>query len=72
MVSPFTQGNRYTFMGTCEHILLESCPPQQSDFVVSADFITDSMDNGAIGVFMVSVQCNNNIILLSYRGYMLF
>ena len=56
MVSPFTLSSSYTFMGTCEHILLESCPPETADVVVVADFITDSMENGAIGIFIISVH----------------
>ena len=56
MVSPFTLSSRYTFMGTCEHILLQSCPPETAEVFVVADFITDSMENGAIGIFILSVQ----------------
>ncbi|XP_064387505.1 uncharacterized protein LOC135335846 isoform X3 [Halichondria panicea] len=50
MVSPFTRSTSYTFMGTCEHALLQSCD-DSVDFMVRTDFLTDSMDNGAVGVF---------------------
>ena len=53
MVSPFTRSTSYTFMGTCEHALLQSCD-NSVDFMVRTDFLTDSMDNGAVGVFFVS------------------
>lgn len=53
MVSPFTRSTSYTFMGSCEHTLLRSCD-ENIDFSVRTDFITNSMENGAVGVFIVS------------------
>ena len=53
MVSPFTLSTSYTFMGSCERVLLQSCD-SSIDFMVRVDFITDSMENGAVGVFLVS------------------
>ena len=53
MVSPFTRSTSYTFKGSCERVLLQSCNPS-IDFMVRVDFITDSMENGAVGVFLVS------------------
>ncbi|XP_064387502.1 uncharacterized protein LOC135335845 isoform X3 [Halichondria panicea] len=51
LVSPFTRSTSYTFMGTCEHTLLQSCD-DSVDFMVRTDFLTDNMDNGAVGVFI--------------------
>ncbi len=53
LVSAFSRSTSYTFMGSCEHALLQSCD-DLVDFMVRTDFITDSMDNGAVGVFIVS------------------
>ena len=54
MVSPFSLSTSYTFMGSCERVLLRSCD-NSVDFSVRTDFITDSMENGAVGVFLVSI-----------------
>ena len=53
IVSPFTLSTSYTFMGSCERVLLQSCD-SSINFTVRIDFIADSMKNGAVGVFLVS------------------
>ena len=52
-VSPFnsTAANSYSFTGTCELVVLQSCSGAQSDFSVRVDFLTDTGATGAVGVF---------------------
>ena len=41
----------YGFMGTCEHIAVSSCGSiPDFDVRVTVDFLTDSMENGAVGL----------------------
>ena len=49
---PFTQSVSYGFKGTCEHVALSLCDSLSATFVVTVDFLTESMENGAIGVFL--------------------
>jgi len=60
VVSPFARAESYTFMGSCEHVLLRSC--DGGDFEVRTDFITDTQENGAVGIFIVSPYRISTII----------
>ena len=52
LVSPFNASTSYNFRGTCELIALRSCDEsEEPDFAVRVDFISDTMDNGAVGVY---------------------
>lgn len=51
MVRPFNGTPSYSFRGTCELIAVMSCTSAVQDFSVRVDFISDTTDNGAVGVF---------------------
>lgn len=53
MVSPFsfTPTTGYRFRGTCELTALQSCSGAEPDFAVRVDFLTDTLETGAVGVF---------------------
>ena len=43
----------YGFAGTCEHIAVSPCEPiPGSDVRVTVDFLTESMENGAVGLLI--------------------
>lgn len=48
-VSPFSHSSSYRFSGTCEHTLLRPCVPM-SNFAVTADFESDDLATGRIGL----------------------
>ena len=50
-VQPFTRTSMYGFMGVCEHIAASSCETIAGfDVQVTVDFLTESMENGAVGL----------------------
>lgn len=54
-VQPFAQSVSYGFKGTCEHVALSLCEGSSSAsirFGVTVDFLTESMENGAVGLFV--------------------
>ena len=52
-VMPFERTTMYGFMGTCEHIAVSSCEPVPGfDVRVTVDFLTESMENGAVGLLV--------------------
>ena len=41
----------YGFMGPCEHVAFSSCQPVDgNDVRVTVDFLTNSLENGAVGL----------------------
>lgn len=46
----------YTFHGTCEHILLENCLLNPSDFHVTIEFVSSNLDIGRVGVKLRSME----------------
>ena len=48
-ISPFNGNSKYSLKGTCEYIALSSCDGSP-DFSVTVDFLTGSLENGAIGI----------------------
>ncbi len=52
MTSPFNSSTSFTFKGTCELIALSSCDISHPKyFRIAVDFLTDTLNNGAVGVF---------------------
>ena len=50
-VQTFRKSTKYGFMGTCEHVAVSSCLPIAGfDIQVTVDFITESMEIGAVGL----------------------
>ena len=47
---PSSTQQSYTFHGTCEHILLENCLLNPSDFRITVDFVSNNLDIGHVGV----------------------
>lgn len=45
--------NMYGFLGTCEHVATSLCDPVDGyDVRVTVDFLTQSMENGAVGLLV--------------------
>ena len=57
---PSSTQQSYTFHGTCEHILLENCLLNPSDFRITIDFASSNLDIGHVGV----KQRNMEIVIL--------
>ena len=53
-VQPFNQSVSYRFKGTCEHIALSLCESTSTSpkFSVNVDFLSESMENGAVGFIL--------------------
>ena len=50
-VQPFTRTTEYRFNGMCEHIAASPCETIEGfDVRVTVDFLTGSMENGAVGL----------------------
>ena len=50
-VQTFTKTTEYGFLGTCEHVAVSPCLPIAGfDVQVTVDFLTETMDNGAVGL----------------------
>ena len=50
-MQPFSGNTKYNFMGPCEHTALSSCNPIPFfDVRVTVDFLTESLENGAVGL----------------------
>ena len=51
LVQPFTRMSDYRFMGICEYTALSSCIPIPGfDVRVTIDYITETLENGAVGL----------------------
>lgn len=53
---PISTQQSYTFHGTCEHILLENCLFNPSDFRITVDFVSSNLDIGHVGVKLGSME----------------
>lgn len=53
-VQPFSLSVSYGFKGTCEHTALSLCDSSSTSikFSVTVDFLTESLENGAVGLFL--------------------
>ena len=53
-VQPFNRSVSYQFRGTCEHTALSLCEglSDGSKFSINVDFLTESMEMGAVGLFL--------------------
>lgn len=53
-MQPFARSVSYRFKGTCEHTALSLCETSLTSvkFSVTVDFLTESMENGAVGLFL--------------------
>ena len=50
-VQPFTRTSDYRFMGICEYTAFSSCNPISGfDVRVTVDYITETLENGAVGL----------------------
>lgn len=52
-ISPFNATTSYNFRGSCELTALGACDDisTEADFSIRVDFISDTMANGAVGVY---------------------
>ena len=53
---PSSMQQSYTFHGTCEHVLLENCLLNPSDFQVTIDFASSNLDIGHVGVKLGNME----------------
>ena len=52
-VETYSTTTRYGFMGTCEHVATSLCESVEGyDVRVTVDFLTESMENGAVGLLV--------------------
>lgn len=58
-VSPFNSSTSYNFRGTCEVVALRSCVNTKADFAIRVDFISDTMSNGAVGMYKDGLRWNS-------------
>ena len=60
LITPFQDPSSiqqsYTYHGTCEHILLENCLFNPSDFRITIDFVSSNLDIGRVGVKLGSTE----------------
>ena len=60
LITPFQEPSfmlqSYTFHGTCEHVLLENCLLNPSDFRITIDFLSSNLDIGRVGVKLGNME----------------
>ena len=60
LITPFQDPSfmlqSYIFHGTCEHILLENCLLNPSDFRITIDFLSSNLDIGRVGVKLGNME----------------
>ncbi len=60
LITPFqdpgSTQQSYTYHGTCEHILLENCLLNPSDFRITVDFVSSNLDIGRVGVKLRNME----------------